>query len=53
MVDSESIDANVDEFLKLVSDLCSVGVAVTDEVQAILLLCSLPSKYNQLKETLK
>ena len=53
MVDSESIDANVDEFLKLVSDLCSVGVSVTDEVQAILLLCSLPSKYNQLKETLK
>lgn len=53
MVDSVSIDANIDEFLKLVSDLSSVGVTVTDEVQAILLLCSLPSRYNQLKETLK
>lgn len=53
MIESKSIDENIDEFLKLVSGLSSVNVSVSEEVQAILLLSSLPSQYNQLKETLK
>lgn len=53
MKDSKSIDENVDDFLKLVADLNNLQVEVTEEVQAILLLSSLPNKYDQLKETLK
>jgi len=53
MVDSKSIDENVDDFLKLVADLNNLQVQVSEEVQAILLLSSLPAKYDQLKETLK
>lgn len=39
--------------LKLVSYLNNVGVMVTYEVKPILILCSLASRYNQLKESLK
>lgn len=39
--------------LKLVSYLNNVGAMVTYEVKPILILCSLSSRYNQLKETLK
>ena len=53
MVDSKSVDQNIDDFLKLVSGLSSLNVEVTEEVQAILLLNSLPAQYNSLKETLK
>ena len=53
MADSKSIDENVDDFLKLVADLNNLQVEVSEEVQAILLLSSLPNKYDQLKETLK
>ena len=53
MIESKSIDENIDDFLKLVSGLSSVNVSVSEEVQAILLLSSLPAQYNQLKETLK
>ena len=53
MNDAKSIDENVDDFLKLVADLNNLGVDVSDEVQAILLLSSLPQRYDQLKETLK
>ena len=53
MVESKSVDQNIDEFLKLVSGLSSLNVEVTEEVQAILLLNSLPGQYNTLKETLK
>lgn len=53
MLESKSIDENIDDFLKLVSGLSSVNVSVSEEVQAILLLSSLPAQYNQLKETLK
>ncbi|WZZ77670.1 hypothetical protein YC2023_098242 [Brassica napus] len=51
--DVKSIDENVDNFLHLVADLNNLGVNVSDEVQAILLLSSLPHRYDQLKETLK
>ncbi|KAL1192839.1 Retrovirus-related Pol polyprotein from transposon TNT 1-94 [Cardamine amara subsp. amara] len=50
---SKSIDQNVDDFLKTVSELASVKVTVTDEVHAILLLSSLPPQYDSMKETLK
>lgn len=53
MNDSKSIDENVDDFLKLVAYLSNLQVEVSEEVQAILLLSSLPNKYDQLKETLK
>lgn len=53
MTNTTSVDSKVDVFLKLVSDLNIVWVMVTDEVHAILLICSLSSLYNQLKETLK
>ena len=52
MVESKSVDQNIDDFLKLVSGLSSLKVDVTEEVQAIFLLNSLPSQYNSLKETL-
>lgn len=53
MIESKSIDEDIDDFLKLVSGLSSVNISVSEEVQAILLLSSLPSQYNQLKEPLK
>ena len=53
MIESKSIDEDIYDFLKLVSGLSSVNISVSEEVQAILLLSSLPSQYNQLKETLK
>ena len=53
MSDSKTIDENVDDFLKLVADLSNLQMEVSEEVQAILLLSSLPNKYDQLKETLK
>ena len=53
MNDSKSIDNNVDDFLKLVTDLNNLSVEVDEEVQAILLLNSMPQRYDQLKETLK
>ena len=53
MNDVKNINENVDNFLKLVADLNHLGVDMSDEVQAILLLSSLPHRYDQLKETLK
>ena len=53
MVESKSIDQNVDDFLKIVAELGSLQVEVSDEVQAILLLTSLPTNFDQLKHTLK
>lgn len=37
MAESKSIDQNVDDFLKIVTELGSLQVEVSDEVQAILL----------------
>ena len=41
MVDTLSMDENIDDFLKIVTYLSSMNVAVSEEVQAILLLNSL------------
>ena len=53
MAESKSIDQNVDDFLKIVAELGILQVEVSDEVQAILLLTSLPTNFDQLKHTLK
>ena len=53
MQDSKTIDDNIDEFLKIIGDLSNLSIEVPEEVQAILLLNSLPPRYDQLKETLK
>ena len=50
---SKTIDINVDEFLKIVAEMGSLSVSVTDEIQAIVFLSSLPTSYDQLKHTLK
>ncbi|CAA7043751.1 unnamed protein product [Microthlaspi erraticum] len=53
MVESLSIDQNVDGFLKLIADLSNLSIDIPDEVQAILLLNALPARFDYLKETLK
>lgn len=50
---SKTIDINVDDFLKIVTEMSSLNVNVTDEIQAIVFLSSLPGSYDQLKHTLK
>lgn len=53
MQDTRTIDQNVDDFLKLITDLNNLNIEIPEEVQAILLLNALPSRYDSLKETLK
>ena len=53
MLETRPVDDNIDDFLKIIGDLSNLSIEVPEEVQAILLLNSLPSKYDQLKETLK
>jgi len=53
MQGNKKIDENIDDFLKIVADLNHLHIEVTDEVQAILLLSSLPSRYDGLVETMK
>lgn len=53
MNENKSIDHNIDEFTKLVSDLEVLEVVIDDEGQAIFLLNSLPGQYDQLRDTLK
>ena len=53
MEESKSIEENMDYFLKLIADLSSLNINVSDEDQAIQLLTSLPSQYEALVHTLK
>ena len=53
MEDSRSLKENVDEFLKMISDLNNLQIQVPDEVQAIVILSALPARFDMLKETLK
>jgi len=53
MQENKKIDENIDDFLKIVADLNHLQIEVTDEVQAILLLSSLPARYDGLVETMK
>ncbi|GKC63397.1 hypothetical protein Tco_1095995 [Tanacetum coccineum] len=42
----------IDEFHKLVGDLAAINTAILDEDQALLLLTSLPSSYDNFMDTL-
>ena len=53
MEESKSIEENMDGFLKLIGDLASLNINVSDEDQAIQLLTSLPPQYEALVHTLK
>lgn len=53
MNESLSIENNIDEFLRIITDLSNVMVEISDEDQAILLLMSLPKQFDQLRDTLR
>ena len=53
MHEGKSIDENIDEYIKLVLDLESLGVKIEDEDQAMILLNSLPKVFDQLRDNLK
>lgn len=53
MEERKSIEENLDTFLKLIADLASLKIMVSDEDQAIQLLTSLPIPYEPLVHTLK
>ena len=53
MEGNKSIDENMDEFTKLVTDLENLDIVIDEEDQAIILLNSLPRQFEQLKDTLK
>ena len=53
MEEDKSIEENVDIFLKLIADLESLKVTVTDEDQAIQLLSGLPAAHEPLVHTLQ
>ena len=51
--ENKSIEENLDKFLKIVDDLASLNINVSDEDQAIQILTSLPTQYDSLVHTLK
>ncbi|CAA7059579.1 unnamed protein product [Microthlaspi erraticum] len=53
MDENKNLEDNLDTFLKLIADLASLKITISDEDQAIQLLTSLPPAYEQLVHTLK
>lgn len=53
MDEAKSIEDNLDSFQKLVDDLASLNIQISDEDQVIQLLMSLPPPYEPLVHTLK
>lgn len=53
MVESKTIEENMDSFLKLIADLASLNIKISDEDQAIQVLSGLPPAYEPLVHTLK
>lgn len=53
MEERKSIEENLNTFLKLIADIASLKIMVSDEDQAIQLLTSLPTPYEPLVHTLK
>ncbi|KAL0756048.1 hypothetical protein Bca101_093716 [Brassica carinata] len=53
MEEEKPMEENFDQFLKLVADLASIKIDISDEDQAIQLLSGLPSAYEQLVHTLQ
>ncbi|KAL5766374.1 hypothetical protein ACOSP7_016991 [Xanthoceras sorbifolium] len=47
-----SVGYHINEFESLIMDLQNLDVKIDDEDQALLLLCSLPSSYRHLRETI-
>lgn len=52
MEDDKNLDKNLDVFTKLVSDLASLDVELSEEDQAVILLNSLPRRFEPLVHTL-
>uniref|UniRef100_A0A1J3I0K2 Retrovirus-related Pol polyprotein from transposon TNT 1-94 n=1 Tax=Noccaea caerulescens TaxID=107243 RepID=A0A1J3I0K2_NOCCA len=52
MNESQSVEESIDEFQGLVSDLSYMKVSVSDEEQVILLLHSLPERFDHLRDVL-
>ncbi|GJR94831.1 retrovirus-related pol polyprotein from transposon TNT 1-94 [Tanacetum coccineum] len=48
----KKLSEHVDDFNKLIGDLANIGVDIDDEDQALMLLTSLPSSYDNFVETL-
>ncbi|CAA7021882.1 unnamed protein product [Microthlaspi erraticum] len=53
MEEHKSVEDNLDVFLRLVDDLASLNINVSDEDQAVQILSSLPKQYDSLVHTLK
>lgn len=53
MDEDKNLDKNIDAFTKLVSDLASLDVELSEEDQAVILLNSLPRRFEPLVHTLK
>lgn len=53
MEENKSIEENVDVFLKLIADLESLKITISDDDQAIQLLSGLPAAYEQPVHTLQ
>ncbi|GKA01987.1 hypothetical protein Tco_0674652 [Tanacetum coccineum] len=52
MDSGKKLSEHVNEFNKLIGDLANIGVDIDDEDQALMLLTSLPSSYDNFVETL-
>ncbi|GJX79331.1 retrovirus-related pol polyprotein from transposon TNT 1-94 [Tanacetum coccineum] len=52
MDSGKKLSEHVDEFNKLIGDLANIGIDIDDEDQALMLLTSLPSSYDNFVETL-
>ncbi|MFQ6666236.1 hypothetical protein Gotur_032670 [Gossypium turneri] len=52
MNESEYLRGHISHFITLLNDLKNVEIQIDDEVQVMLLLCSLPHSYKSFKETL-
>ncbi|GJZ59552.1 retrovirus-related pol polyprotein from transposon TNT 1-94 [Tanacetum coccineum] len=52
MHSSKKLSEHIDEFNKLIGDLANIDIDIDDEDQALMLLTSLPSSYDNFVETL-
>ena len=52
MTENKSVQEQLDVFNKLIQDLENIDVEISDEDQALMLLCSLPNSYDSFKDTL-
>lgn len=52
MDEHRSIEENLDGFLKLVDDLASMNIVISDKDQAVQVLSSLPKQFDSLVHTL-